>query len=386
MIAAGGSQALPGMVERAVTAGHSGITIADATVRGFPLVFVNAAFEALTGYPAAECLGRSCAFLQDAGTDPVALAAVTTALRDGHDVRAVLRNVRRDDTPFWNELRLSQVRDDAGRVVQVVGVQHDVTELVDAQHLLELERDAALADLRVFQAALSPATLPVRPGLTLASAFVPAEHGVSGDFHLVVAGPRDSTVLVVGDAMGHGLEAARRATFVRTALATFAAFTDDPHRLLELANHALVEKAGPSSDFVTAVCATFEPGTGQLRWSSAGHAAPLALATGRPLAPTGPSGVALGIADEVGGGHHEVLLGAGEGVLMCTDGLWEARPAAAAHGSAPRLGATRVERVLAEHAGESPLLLADALEGAAWQHTNGQSVDDLCLLIARVHP
>jgi serine phosphatase RsbU (regulator of sigma subunit) len=90
-----------------------------------------------------------------------------------------------------------------------------------------------LEDLRAIQEALTPPELPHRPGLDLAAAFLPAAaERVSGDFYLVVDGPRECSVLVVGDAVGHGLQAARRAAFVRTAFVTTAPFTDDPARLL----------------------------------------------------------------------------------------------------------------------------------------------------------
>jgi serine phosphatase RsbU (regulator of sigma subunit) len=109
-----------------------------------------------------------------------------------------------------------------------------------------------LEDLRAIRDALTPPELPQRPGLELAAAFLPAAaEGVSGDFYLVAEGPQDSTVLIVGDVVGHGLQAARRAAFVRTAFAATAPFSDDPCRLLSWANTALIERAGISSEFVT---------------------------------------------------------------------------------------------------------------------------------------
>jgi serine phosphatase RsbU (regulator of sigma subunit) len=75
-----------------------------------------------------------------------------------------------------------------------------------------------LEDLRAIRDALTPPELPERPGLDLAAALLPAAtEEVSGDFYLVAEGPQDSTVLVVGDVVGHGLEAGRRAAFTRTA-------------------------------------------------------------------------------------------------------------------------------------------------------------------------
>ena len=117
-----------------------------------------------------------------------------------------------------------------------------------------------LEDLRAVRDALTPPELPARPGLELAATFIPASADqVSGDFYLVAEGPQESTVLVVGDVVGHGLQAGRRAAFVRTAFAATAPFSDDPSRLLSWANTALIERAGTGSEFVTAACVTYLP-------------------------------------------------------------------------------------------------------------------------------
>jgi phosphoserine phosphatase RsbU/P len=152
----------------------------------------------------------------------------------------------------------------------------DVAALRGRLEAVERELD----DLRAIRDALTPPELPQRPGLELAAAFPPAaaEH-VSGDFYLVVEGPRDSTVLVVG----HGVQAGRRAAFVRTAFAATAPFSDDPAGLLSWANTALTERAGTGSDFVTAACVTCRPGEGLLRWAYAGHPPALWLDDGREL-------------------------------------------------------------------------------------------------------
>ena len=131
--------------------------------------------------------------------------------------------------------------------------------------------------------ALRPAELAPRPALEFASHYVPAEQGVGGDFFLTVEGPRGSTVLPVGDVVGKGVEAARRAVFVRTSLVTFAPFEDDPARLLRLANAALIDRAGTSVDYVTAVCVVHRPADETLAWAIAGHPPPLQLDDGHPL-------------------------------------------------------------------------------------------------------
>jgi len=362
---------------QALQASSSGITIADATRHGFPLTYVNSAFERLTGYGAAESLGRNCRFLQGPDTEADAVAEIAAALREQRETRVVVLNYRRDGRPFYNELRLAPVFDGEGRCVQVIGVQHDVSEAVHERD--ELARE--LAELRALQAALTPAEPPERPGLELATCFVPAEEGVAGDFHLVAPGPRDATVIALGDAMGHGVEAARRATFVRTALATFAAFTDDPVRLLALANTTLIERGGVSDTFVTAICVSYRPADGLVQWATAGHPPPLRLDDGEALPDPPRVGLPLGIGIDLGAARAEARLGHGEGLLLFTDGLTEAR-SPAGEGS-NQLGEARVRALLEELRAAPPGEVVSGLCAAAGRHGGGPLADDLCVVALR---
>ena len=123
-------------------------------------------------------------------------------------------------------------------------------EIVEREHVLRRRlstQHRELGELRALRAALVPPGTPERPAVDLATCFVPAQERVAGDFFFVGEGPRDATVVVVGDVVGKGLEAARRAAFVRAALAAYAPYDDDPCRLLELANSALVQAASALS-------------------------------------------------------------------------------------------------------------------------------------------
>jgi PAS domain S-box-containing protein len=127
---------LPRTLVHAVDDAAQSITIADWAAPDRPLVYVNAAFVALTGYPAEEILGRNCRFLQGAETDPDQVLAIRGLLAAGKEVRTVLRNYRKDGTAFWNEMHLSGVRDETGRLTHYIGYQVDVSERVEREHQL----------------------------------------------------------------------------------------------------------------------------------------------------------------------------------------------------------------------------------------------------------
>jgi serine phosphatase RsbU (regulator of sigma subunit) len=236
-----------------------------------------------------------------------------------------------------------------------------------------------LEDLRAIRDALTPPELPRRPGLDLAASFLPAAaEQVSGDFYLVAEGPQDGTVLVVGDVIGHGLEAARRAAFVRTTFAAVAPFSDDPCSLLSWAHVALTERVGTTGEFVTAACATYLPEEQLLRWAYAGHPPALWLDDGQPLvAPK--QGTPLGVGDGPECVEGSRRLTAREGVLIYTDGLTEARR------GGELFGLDAVTAALAGLRTPSPSEAIAILRARVSEFAYGGLTDDLCLLAARIN-
>jgi diguanylate cyclase (GGDEF)-like protein/PAS domain S-box-containing protein len=130
------------LLRSALAATTSGVTIADMRLPDAPLIYVNDAFEALTGLSRDEVLGRNCRFLQSPDTDPAAVARIRAAIDRGEECRETLLNLRGPGRePWWNEIHLAPVRDADGTVVQYIGVQHDVTARVTAERALLQERD-----------------------------------------------------------------------------------------------------------------------------------------------------------------------------------------------------------------------------------------------------
>lgn len=113
--------------DRAIQAVTQGILITDPAQADNPIIYVSPSFEKLTGYSAAEVLGRNCRFLQGPATDSDTVARVRKAIHEGNACKVELLNYRKDGTSFWNELSISPVIDDQGRLTHFVGSQADVT-------------------------------------------------------------------------------------------------------------------------------------------------------------------------------------------------------------------------------------------------------------------
>ena len=113
--------------ERAIAATSSGVIILDAREPGRPIVFVNPAFERITGYTAAEVLGTDGLQLVGPDTDRAILARHRAMVESGTDGTVTILNYRRDGTTFWNELAVSPIRDEAGTITHCVAIQTDVT-------------------------------------------------------------------------------------------------------------------------------------------------------------------------------------------------------------------------------------------------------------------
>jgi serine phosphatase RsbU (regulator of sigma subunit) len=241
----------------------------------------------------------------------------------------------------------------------------------------EAEQASELVELRVLREALVPTSVPVTPGLDVATAYVAAEAQVAGDFFLVVPGPDRRTLLAVGDAVGHGVAAARRAAYTRAILAMLAANSQDPAKLLELANAALVDGG---MDFVTVVCALVDDD--RVTWSSAGHPPPWDLDTGQPLATVEPH-EPLGISRDLRCSATTVDLAPRGGLLLFSDGLTEARPPGGSLGGRRLLGEAAVRAELVARPGAAPTEVVRTLSAAARSFAGGGLADDLCLLAAR---
>jgi anti-sigma regulatory factor (Ser/Thr protein kinase)/putative methionine-R-sulfoxide reductase with GAF domain len=184
---------------------------------------------------------------------------------------------------------------------------------------LEQEREVAVT----LQRSLLPGRLPEVIGVETAARYLPARAAVGGDWYDVLELPHGLIGVAIGDVVGHGLRAAALMGRMRTALHAYALEGASPGRTLERVDR-FVQSTGDDA-MATAAYAVLDPGTGRLRFATAGHLPPLLIsnlqATTLEITPAAPLGAfAYSTYPE-----HEVALEPGAILMLFTDGLVERR-------------------------------------------------------------
>ncbi|RZA17764.1 MAG: PAS domain S-box protein, partial [Lysobacteraceae bacterium] len=126
------------LLRRAVEATQSGILIADLRAAGIPAVYVNKGFEDMTGFSAAEILGRDSRVLDFDPRDVDRIREIRRGIGERRELRTLVRMRRKDGSVFWNDFYMAPVLDDAGQVTHMVSVSTDVTERQRSEERFQL--------------------------------------------------------------------------------------------------------------------------------------------------------------------------------------------------------------------------------------------------------
>jgi serine phosphatase RsbU (regulator of sigma subunit)/anti-sigma regulatory factor (Ser/Thr protein kinase) len=204
-----------------------------------------------------------------------------------------------------------------------------VLELAAARAAPSIERARLLGALErehrnavMLQRSLLPRRLADVAGVSVAARYLPARNEVGGDWYDVIELPRGQIGVVIGDVVGHGLQAATLMGRLRTALHAYALEGHGPGATLEHVDRFAVSLG--ESAMATVAFAVLESDTGRVRLASAGHLPPLTMTPDGPpqvleIVPAPPVG-AFGYR---GCPEHELSLTPGETMLLYTDGLIE---------------------------------------------------------------
>jgi len=135
------------MLAAAVSQSTSGVLVTSAEPTGdvYPIIYVNPAFERITGYSFEDVRGRDCRFLEETDQSAETREAIHRAMRERKAVRVEITNFRKDGVRFWSELSMSPVFDEQGLLRFFVGLLTDISERVKTRDILE-ERTSMLAE------------------------------------------------------------------------------------------------------------------------------------------------------------------------------------------------------------------------------------------------
>ena len=128
------------------------------------IISANRVFSEMTGYAAAEILGRNCRFLQGPFTDAKTVEAIRTCLRECREFSGEILNYRKDGSPFWNALTITPVRDSSGYWTHFVGVSRDVSLHKEAE--LALRTSETQMEI-LFESSIAGAALATLDGYFL---------------------------------------------------------------------------------------------------------------------------------------------------------------------------------------------------------------------------
>lgn len=129
--------------EKSMNVLKEGITIVDCDQPDFPIIYANEGFVRMTGYSESETLGRNCRFLQGPNTEQSAIATLRQAVSQRKSCAVELTNYRKNGEMFINYLSLTPIFDNNGKLQHYVGIQSDITELIERKKAEIEAKDAA---------------------------------------------------------------------------------------------------------------------------------------------------------------------------------------------------------------------------------------------------
>jgi len=367
--------------DRAIEAASVGINIADARAHGNPNIYVNPALSRITGYSREELLGQSMRMLLGPDTDKAAIEEIRRALAEGRGCELVLKNYRKEGTPFWNELLIAPVRDQSSvKLTHFIGVHADVTERRRAEeerHELEIAKQIQLSLLPK-----APLTLE---GAEVAGICLPATH-VGGDYfdYFYADGTLNT---VIADVSGHSVGAALLMAGVRSTLKAEARKADPakPDQgaadILLALNELLYEDLSGADLFISMFYLRYHPKLRQLCYANAGHNLPLLWREGEAACwELDTEGMVLGVGKAVAFEEKCMRLQAGDTLLLYTDGVTEAQNPAGEF-----FGLGRLRALFAGQGRESPEAAIANILRALRGFCGSQSFqDDVSMVVLRV--
>ena len=313
--------------ERALDSTAEGVVIADCNQPDMPIIYVNNAFTAMTGYSWDDVVGKNCRFLQGPNTDPAAAQEIRRAITDQRSCKVEILNYRKDETKFWNSLSITPVRDKQSVTTHFIGIQSDVTRRREAEDALREVNEQLKRDLQAaaeVQQAQLPKTLPQSDGFRFGWRYQPCQE-LAGDTLNILQIDEEHIAVFVLDVCGHG---------VRAALQSFSLSQDirprpdgpqldSPERILERLNikYPMDMDTGV---FFTILYGVLNTATGTFTFASAGHPGPVLVQNGYAPRIIETHSYPIGISPDTQYASETIQLNTGDRLILYTDGVVEA--------------------------------------------------------------
>jgi PAS domain S-box-containing protein len=117
------------LLAQTLDAVSSSVIITDYRQPGNPIVFVNRAFEAFTGYKREEVIGLNPRFMHGSDRNQSGLNELSSAIAAGRECKVCIRDYRKDKSAYWAEVAVSPIFNEAHEVTHYIGVQTDMTAI-----------------------------------------------------------------------------------------------------------------------------------------------------------------------------------------------------------------------------------------------------------------
>ncbi len=321
-----------------------GVYVTDTERR---ILFWNEAAERITGWPAAEVVGRTCRdnLLVHADKDGHLLCgkefcplhrSMVTGQRSAEALLLFAQKKNGERVPV--EVTVAPIRDAQGQVVAGIELFRDLTLQVDD-----------LMRARQIQEAMLLCPLPPDERLELEIRYTPSEI-VGGDFYRMERIGPDLYTVMVADVMGHGMASALYTMQLRSLWEDWREELSYPAAFMGRINNCLQVLAREAGYFATAACVSYNAATGELRYVLAGHPPPLLLHPDQRIDVLANQQPALGMLPDLHYTEAVQQLEPGAALLLLTDGALEVNNEAGAE-----LGSDGLQQLLRTAAQGAPV-------------------------------
>lgn len=280
--------------------------------------YVNAGFEATTGYSREEALGKTPRILRSGRHDREFYEKLWDQITSGDHYRGTILNKKKNGELYWAEQTITPIKDNDGNITSFVSVLKDITELKKKQ-----EQDFQLGIAREVQQQFYPTAVSL-PGFDIAGAAYPADE-TGGDYFDYITTPDGCLWIVVGDISGHGIGSALIMAETRAYLRAYAKIESGPGEVLTRINQELTADTDEER-FVTMILARLDPNDFSLAYASAGHVPGYLLSSsGDVISVMRNTGIPLGcLQDYTFSSSEQIRLAPGNIAVFFTDGITEA--------------------------------------------------------------